>query len=46
MRLAFEKFLAEYVAKTNSGTLTNAQRDAFYNEFVKWWQTQTPRRIR
>jgi TRAP transporter TAXI family solute receptor len=46
MRLAFEKFLAEYVAKTNSGTLTNAQRDAFYNQFVKWWQTQTPRRIR
>jgi TRAP transporter TAXI family solute receptor len=46
MRQAFEKFLAEYVAKTNSGVLTNAQRDAFYNQFVKWWQTQTPRRIR
>jgi TRAP-type uncharacterized transport system substrate-binding protein len=46
MRQAFEKFLAEYSAKTNAGVLTNAQRDAFYNQFVKWWQQQNPRRIR
>jgi TRAP-type uncharacterized transport system substrate-binding protein len=46
MRAAFEKFLSEYVSKTNSGVLTNAQRDAFYNQFVKWWQTQNPRRVR
>ena len=46
MRVAFEKFLSEYVSKTNSGVLTNAQRDAFYNQFVKWWQTQSPKRIR
>jgi TRAP transporter TAXI family solute receptor len=46
MRNAFEKFLAEYSSKTNAGVLTNAQRDAFYNQFVKWWQTQNPRRIR
>lgn len=42
MRVAFEKFLQEYAAKTNSGTLTSAQRDAFYNQFVRWWQTQAP----
>jgi uncharacterized protein len=46
MRQAFEKFLSEYSSKTNAGVLTNAQRDAFYNQFVKWWQTQNPRRIR
>lgn len=47
MRVAFEKFLQEYAAKTNSGALTSAQRDAFYNQFVKWWQTQAPpKRIR
>jgi TRAP-type uncharacterized transport system substrate-binding protein len=47
MRRAFEKFLSEYTAKTNTGVLTNAQRDAFYNQFVKWWQQQNPQqRIR
>jgi uncharacterized protein len=46
MRQAFERFLADYSAKTNSGVLTNAQRDAFYNQFVKWWQQQNPKRIR
>ena len=46
MRAAFERFLKEYTAKTNAGVLTNAQREAFYNQFVKWWQTQNPRRIR
>jgi TRAP transporter TAXI family solute receptor len=47
MRVAFEKFLSEYSSKTNSGVLTNAQRDAFYNQFVKWWQQQNPpQRIR
>jgi uncharacterized protein len=46
MRQAFERFLADYSSKTNAGALTNAQRDAFYNQFVKWWQTQNPRRIR
>jgi TRAP transporter TAXI family solute receptor len=41
MRAAFEKFLEEYTARSNTGgTLTTAQRDAFYNQFVKWWQTQ------
>lgn len=42
MRVAFEKFLADYASKTNAGVLTNAQRDAFYNQFVKWWQAQNP----
>jgi TRAP-type uncharacterized transport system substrate-binding protein len=46
MRVAFEKFLQDYVTKTNAGILTNAQREAFYNQFVKWWQTQNPRRVR
>ena len=46
MRTAFERFLADYSSKTNSGTLTNAQRDAFYNQFVKWWSTQNPKKIR
>jgi uncharacterized protein len=46
MRQAFEKFLQDYAAKTNAGTLTNAQRDAFYNQFVKWWQTQNQQRVR
>ena len=46
MRTAFERFLADYSAKTNSGALTNAQRDAFYGQFVKWWQTQSPKKIR
>jgi len=47
MRQAFEKFLQEYATKTNTGGLSNAQRDAFYNQFVKWWQTQNPpRRVR
>ncbi len=46
MRQAFEKFLEDYAAKTNAGVLTNAQRDAFYNQFVKWWQTQNPKRVR
>jgi TRAP-type uncharacterized transport system substrate-binding protein len=42
MRLAFEKFLQDYASKTNAGVLTNAQRDAFYNQFVRWWQAQNP----
>jgi TRAP-type uncharacterized transport system substrate-binding protein len=42
MRVAFEKFLSEYSSKTNAGVLTNAQRDAFYSQFVKWWQAQNP----
>jgi uncharacterized protein len=46
MRAAFERFLQDYAAKTNAGALTSAQRDAFYNQFVKWWQTQSPKRVR
>lgn len=43
MRVAFEKFMQDYTTKTNSGILTNAQREAFYNQFVKWWQAQNPK---
>ena len=46
MRQAFERFLQDYASKTNAGALTNAQRDAFYNQFVKWWQTQNPQKVR
>ncbi len=46
MREAFERFLQDYASKTNAGVLSNAQRDAFYNQFVKWWQTQSPKRVR
>jgi uncharacterized protein len=40
LKVAFDKFLQEYVKSSGGQELTVAQKDALFSQFTKWWQTR------
>ncbi len=40
LKTAFDTFIREYSRASGTQALSDAQREALFGQFVKWWQTQ------